>query len=922
MNPVSQTAQRPIAKPNNRTLLTDALFAILLFLLVSGSSANLRDGALIPLQENLVLMWMVLLIAPVVIRRRFPDVAVWLFVAAALAQLLLGPAIMPADAVCLVMIYSCLLYGRPSLRRLYLTVAWIMMPLSCLTFTLVDLGFLPPGRTQPDHTLMLPISFRELAITFLSNFLIEALLLLVAIVAAYWTRTRRDALDEVRRRNEALAMQAEQNAALSASAERARIARDMHDVVAHTLSIVIVQADAGRYAATDNANLALKTMHTIDQESRRALRELSSLFGKLKAPTNPALKTSQKAVDSPPDQRPSSPASTNPTHIQTLDQSQAIAQTSFTHQSANTRDPRPVGTDSTQTSQASGYLHAIKETPAASTAKVNADTADNVPTWPSPATSSSNPPTSYGFWTDLIDAARLAQPKSQFSRRIEGRPSPEKLGRNRATTAYRVLQEALTNVRKHAAPASDVLIEEQWLTDGLSLTIDDHPLNHATTIANSTSQMERPEHSGFGLLGMRERLASLAGSLQAGSKPEGGYHLQAWIPFAAPPKSEPETEAHASRKARWSLRSIVSTLFVWFQRHPLTADLGLAIGLVLVENPGQALAISPVTPQYDPDRPVRIIITLGIVLPLIARRVHPGFCAAMVAAAAALLLLFSPWLPGAAVWSPVAVYSAMVYGKDAIRRWVPFAVITDMVLWAVRCAVNYQGCPTILSYMTERPAESPFPESHLTLFIVMTAPALICLLTILIASRRRTRGSVLLLQQEREHALNQTLQESQALAANQERELIGATIQVEVAATLNTVIASTSKSLAQLNDYRVKEVDPPPEQVAQAFGDIATQGRQALARMRQLLTVLRHSSSTDSHSNTDTANSSDESPNSDRNHMVDPTHKTAPLPALHPAKPLPVDLDDQPDNPPQQSQQDKESKRVQSDQPDSRHERS
>ena len=292
------------------------------------------------------------------------------------------------------------------------------------------------------------------------------------------------------------------------------------------------------------------------------------------------------------------------------------------------------------------------------------------------------------------------------------------------------------------------------------------------------------------------------------------------------------------------------------------------------------------------------------------RRVRPGICAAIVAAVAALLLLFSPWLPEAAVLSPIAVYSAMVYGKNSTRRRVPFAVITDMVLWAARCAVNTQGCPTILSYMTEGPAEASFSASHLALFIVMATPALICLLTILIASRRRTRGSVLLLQQERERALNQTLQESQALAANQERELIGATMQVEVAATLNTVIASTGKAIAELNDYQVKGVTPPPEQVAQAFGDIATQGRQALARMRQLLTVLRHSSSTDSRSDNDTTDVSDESPNSDRNHMVDPTHKTTPSPALHPAKPLPVDLDDQPDNPPQQSQQDKESKHV------------
>ncbi|MCT6900731.1 MAG: histidine kinase [Bifidobacterium sp.] len=812
---------------------------------------------------------------------------------------------MLADAVCLVMVYSCLLYGRPSLRRLYLTLAWVMMSLACLAFTLVNSGFLPPGRTRQDRTFMSPSSLRELTINFLLNFLFDGLLLLVAIIASYWTQTRRDALDEARRRNHALALQAEQSAALSASAERARMARDMHDVVAHTLSIVIVQADAGRYAATADANLALKTMRTIDQEGRRALRELSSLFGKLRAPTNPMAENSQKTTNFPPGQHPSSP--------RILDQSQATTQTSSARQFANKHDRNSVDAEGAQARQASDHPPTIQETPTVDTGKANVDTTDNAHTWPSAATSSSNPPTSYGSWTNLIDAAQLAQPESQFNRRVEGRPQPQRLDRSRAITAYRVLQEALTNVRKHAAPASHVLIEEQWLTDGLNLTIDDYPLDLATTISDSQTQMEQPEHSGFGLLGMQERLTSLGGNLQAGHKPDGGYHLQVWIPFVAPPKSDPEMGIYANRQAQWSLRSIVSKLFIGFQRHPLTADLGLVIGLVLVGNPGQALSIAPVTPRYDPGRPVRIIATLGIALPLIVRRVRPGICAALVAAAAALLLLFSPWLPEAAICSPIAVYSAVVYGEDTTRRWVPFAVITDVVLWAARCVANNQGCPTVLSYITERPAESPFSASNLTHFTVMAAPALICLLTILIASHQRTRGSVLLLQQERERALSQTLQESQALAANQERELIGATMQVEVADTLNTVIASTTKAIGVLNDYQVKGVNPPPEQIAQAFGDIASQGREALARMRQLLTVLRHSSSTDPHSDTETIHDPNKSFNSDGSHKVESTHKTPPMTALHPAKPLPVDLDDQVDNPSQHSQRGKKPMHVQSD---------
>lgn len=79
--------------------------------------------------------------------------------------------------------------------------------------------------------------------------------------------------------NEALVFRAWEERELAASAERARVARDMHDVAAHTLSILIIQSDAGRYATASNPDMAMQTMSTISEESRRALQELNSLFG-------------------------------------------------------------------------------------------------------------------------------------------------------------------------------------------------------------------------------------------------------------------------------------------------------------------------------------------------------------------------------------------------------------------------------------------------------------------------------------------------------------------------------------------------------------------------------------------------------------------------------------------------------------------
>ena len=48
----------------------------------------------------------------------------------------------------------------------------------------------------------------------------------------------------------------------------------MHDVVAHTLSIIIVQSDGGRYAGASNPQIAKRTMHTIEHESQRAMRDI------------------------------------------------------------------------------------------------------------------------------------------------------------------------------------------------------------------------------------------------------------------------------------------------------------------------------------------------------------------------------------------------------------------------------------------------------------------------------------------------------------------------------------------------------------------------------------------------------------------------------------------------------------------------
>jgi signal transduction histidine kinase len=102
-------------------------------------------------------------------------------------------------------------------------------------------------------------------------------------VAAFWLAVR---LRTARaRERELIARLASDRAAereLAAAQERARIAREMHDVVAHTLSVVVAQADGGRFAAQTDPDASARTLATIAEVSRAALAEMRALLGVLR----------------------------------------------------------------------------------------------------------------------------------------------------------------------------------------------------------------------------------------------------------------------------------------------------------------------------------------------------------------------------------------------------------------------------------------------------------------------------------------------------------------------------------------------------------------------------------------------------------------------------------------------------------------
>jgi signal transduction histidine kinase len=110
-------------------------------------------------------------------------------------------------------------------------------------------------------------------------------------------RTRRAYLASVEERATRLERERDAQAAIAAAAERTRIAREMHDVVAHSLSVMVAQADGAGYVMDTSPDQARRAMATVAETGRGALAEMHRLLGVLRsAPLEPAL-APQPSVD-------------------------------------------------------------------------------------------------------------------------------------------------------------------------------------------------------------------------------------------------------------------------------------------------------------------------------------------------------------------------------------------------------------------------------------------------------------------------------------------------------------------------------------------------------------------------------------------------------------------------------------------------
>jgi signal transduction histidine kinase len=125
---------------------------------------------------------------------------------------------------------------------------------------------------------------------------------------------------------------------------------------------------------------------------------------------------------------------------------------------------------------------------------------------------------------DLLEQARTAG--LPVSLTVSGNPRPVPAGE--ALAVYRVVQESLTNVRKHAGPGATAVVSLDYRAEGLLIRVTDDGAG-ASAVPGPLGRTPGPGH---GLAGMRERVELYGGTARSGPRPGGGYEVVARLPVA------------------------------------------------------------------------------------------------------------------------------------------------------------------------------------------------------------------------------------------------------------------------------------------------------------------------------------------------------------------------------------------------------
>jgi signal transduction histidine kinase len=249
----------------------------------------------------------------------------------------------------------------------------------------------------------------------------------------------RERADSLEQELSLLADRAEQRAQWARQEERTRIAREMHDVVAHRVSLMVVHAAALQAVALKDPQKAVKNAALVGDMGRQALTELREMLGVLR--------------------EDAAPVAASPVPLAAVGRAAAAAA-----EAASEDGP---------------CLDALE---------------------------------------DLVEQSRLAGAVVELMVLGEVRVYAAEVER----TAYRVVQEALTNVHKHAAGAK-VVVRLAHRDAEVAIQVEKGPWDAAATDADLPS-------GGNGLVGMRERVSRLGGVFVSGPTDAGGFRVSAVLP--------------------------------------------------------------------------------------------------------------------------------------------------------------------------------------------------------------------------------------------------------------------------------------------------------------------------------------------------------------------------------------------------------
>lgn len=423
------------------------------------------------------------LIVPLVWRRRYP---MWVFLVvtlACLAQVVFMRSPIGADVAFLFALYSASAYSRQTAARIgALLVGAVGSFLGPVDWGLLD--YSPRGLV----TLLLP------------GFV------LLAIVAFVWTfgdlmRTRRAYVGELEERARRLEIERDQQARLARSAERARIARELHDVIAHSLSVVVAQADGGLYAGAKDAEAARTALATIGKTGRQALAEMRRLLGVLRTDSAPSIVSAEPAAG--PGELPYARSDTTRSESLSGTWPQLRPDVESDPRSDRLSDPR---SDRLSDPRPAPRRHV-------GPARTIGEPVASERTGPELA-----PQPSLAQLPDLIEQVRASGLPIEVEVGGDERP----LAGGTELAAYRVVQEALTNTLKHGGPHTSASVRLRYDRDRLRIHVLDDGRGGAA----------RGDGNGHGILGMRERVAVYGGLLRAGPRIGGGFEVLAEIPLS------------------------------------------------------------------------------------------------------------------------------------------------------------------------------------------------------------------------------------------------------------------------------------------------------------------------------------------------------------------------------------------------------